>query len=48
MALGYLNNCLNADPGELKAAATSLDPDIAQIAKEETARLTARADSTPL
>ncbi|MGA2760120.1 MAG: tetratricopeptide repeat protein [Candidatus Cybelea sp.] len=33
---------------QLKAAATSLDPDVAQIAKEETARLTASADSTPL
>ncbi len=33
---------------QLKAAADSLDPDVAQIAKEETARLTASADSTPL
>jgi len=33
---------------QLKAAASSLDPDVAQIAKEETARLTASADSTPL
>jgi tetratricopeptide (TPR) repeat protein len=32
---------------ELKAAASSLDPDVAQIAKEESARLTASSMTTP-
>jgi len=32
---------------QLKAAANSLDPDVAQIAKEETARLTTSSDTTP-
>jgi tetratricopeptide (TPR) repeat protein len=32
---------------QLKAAANSLDPDVAQIAKEETARLMTSSDSAP-
>jgi hypothetical protein len=32
---------------QLKAAASSLDPDVAQIAKEETARLMTSSDSAP-